>query len=91
MIYKPKENASTDSETRKKEDEEIDEKLLAIIDMEDKHVVKMMRLGRKTDEDTSKSLLVSLNFEQDVIETNQKIPKLKETKIRNLRISLMEV
>ena len=73
----------------KKEDENIVEKLLSSIDMEDKQIVKTTRLGRKTDEDINRPLLVSFNTEQDVIETKQRLPKLKEatTEIRNLRNS----
>ena len=57
--------------------------------MEDTQYVKTIRLGRKTDEDINRPLLVSFNTEQEVIETNQKLPKLKKAtaEIRNLRIS----
>ena len=57
--------------------------------MEDKQIVKTIRLGRKTDEDISRPLLVSFNTEQDVIEITQKLPKMKEAfaEIKNLRIS----
>ena len=57
--------------------------------MEDKQIVKTIRLGRKTDEDINRPLLVSFNTEQDVIEINRKLPKLKEAsaEIRNFRTS----
>ena len=50
-------------------------------------MVKTIRIGRKTDEDINRPLLVSLNT--DVIEINRKSPKSKEAtaEIRNLRIS----
>ena len=55
----------------------------------DKQFVKTIRLGPKTDADINRPLLVSFNTEQDVIEINRKLPKLKvaTAKIRNLRIS----
>ena len=89
MIYKAKESAATDSESRKKEDEKIVGKLLSSIDMEGKQIVKTVRHGRKTDEDINKSLLFSLNTEQDDIEIIRKLPKLKEAtaEIRKLTIS----
>ena len=89
MIYKAKESAASDNASRKKEDEKIVEIFLSSIEMEDKQIVKTIRLGRKTDEDINRPLLVSFNTEQDVIEINRKLPKLKEAtaEIKNLRIS----
>ena len=89
MIYKAKENAATDSESRKKEDDKINEIFLSSIDMEYKQIMKTIRLGRKTDEDINRPLLISFNTEQDLIEIKRNLPKLKKTtaKIRNLRIS----
>ena len=57
--------------------------------MEYKQIMKTIRLGRKTDEDINRPLLISFNTEQDVIEIKRKLPKLKEAtaKIRNLIIS----
>ena len=89
MIYKAKESAATDSESRKKEDDKINEIFLSSIDMEYKQVMKTIRLGRKTDEDINRPLLISFNTEQDLFEIKRNLPKLKKTtaKIRNLRIS----
>ena len=69
--------------------EKITEKLSSSIDMEDTQYLKAIRLGRKTDEDINRPLLLSFNSENAFIETNQKLPKLKEAtaEIRNLRIS----
>ena len=57
--------------------------------MEEKQIVKSVRLGRTTDETTNRPLLVSFINEQDVVELNQNPPKLKDatTAIRSLRIS----
>ena len=57
--------------------------------MVDEQIVKTIRLSRKTDEDINRPLLLSFNTEQDVIEINRKLPKMKEAtaEIRSLRIS----
>ena len=62
MIYKAKESAATDSESRKKEDDKINEIFLSSIDMEYKQIMKTIRLGRKTDEDINRPLLISFNM-----------------------------
>ena len=89
VTYKAKESAANDSESRKQEDKKIVEKFLSSIELEDKQIVKTIRLGRKTDEHINRPLLVSFNTEQDVIEINRKLSKMKEAtaEIRNLRFS----
>ena len=86
MIYKAKESAATDSESKKKLDERIVEKLLSSIDMEDKQIMKTIRLGRKTNEDINRPLLVFFNTEQDNIEMNRKLifEKMRFEKQRQL-------
>ena len=71
----------------KKEMKKKVEKFLPSMIMEDKQIVKTIRLGRKTDEDINRPLLVSFNTEQDLIKINRKLPRLKEAtaEIRNLR------
>ena len=62
MIYKAKESAATDSESRKKEDDKINEIFVSSIDMEFEQIMKTIRLGRKTDEDINRPLLISFNM-----------------------------
>ena len=51
--------------------------------------ISKFRLGRKTDEDINRPLLISFNMNKMLLKKKRKLPKLKEAtaKIRSLRIS----